>query len=96
MVSFVTQKESADSKLASCLFGKTRRAPFGLLLMRPDEAFYLREIVRRCGVGLGAVQRELAEIVEAGIVERTVRGRQVRARSAACCQRSGRDGARQR
>jgi len=48
-----------------------------LLLGRPDERFYLREIVRAVGGGLGAVQRELKRLVEAGLVEREARGHQV-------------------
>ncbi|HXQ29477.1 MAG TPA: nucleotidyltransferase domain-containing protein [Gemmatimonadales bacterium] len=48
-----------------------------LLLGRPDERFYLREIVRAVGGGLGAVQRELKQLVEAGLVEREARGHQV-------------------
>ncbi|OEU63808.1 MAG: hypothetical protein BA867_00460 [Desulfobacterales bacterium S5133MH16] len=42
-----------------------------------EEPFYLRQIARAAGVGLGAVQRELKKLSEAGIIRRTVRGRQV-------------------
>jgi len=57
--------------------GSTRREVLALLLGRPDERFYLREIVRAVGGGLGAVQRELKRLVEAGLVEREARGHQV-------------------
>jgi uncharacterized protein len=63
--------------LASTLFGRTRQAVFGLLFGHPAEAFYAREIARAVGVSVGTVQRELTELVGAGILERTVRGRQV-------------------
>lgn len=60
--------------LTASLFSKTRRAVLGLLYGHVDEAFYLRQIARVCGGGLGAVQRELAKLSGAGILRRTVRG----------------------
>ncbi len=63
--------------LSATLFGKTRRAVLSLLYGHADEAFYLRQITRTAGVGLGAVQRELQQLLNAGILLRTVRGRQV-------------------
>jgi DNA-binding transcriptional ArsR family regulator len=63
--------------LSSALFGKTRRSVLALLFTRPDESFYLREVVRRTGGGQGAVQRELDRLAQAGIVTKVTRGRQV-------------------
>ena len=63
--------------MSSVLFGQTRRAILGLLYGHPDEAYYLRQLVRLAGVGLGAAQREVKRLAEAGIIRRTVRGRQV-------------------
>lgn len=63
--------------LSGTLFGKTRRSVLSLLYSHVDEAFYLRQIARAAGVGLGAVQRELKHLTEAGIIQRIVRGRQV-------------------
>ena len=63
--------------VAPALFGKTRRALLGLLFSRPDECFYLREVVRAVNAGQGAVQRELQQLAQAGIVCRTQRGNQV-------------------
>jgi len=68
---------SAPDCVARLLFGSVRRDVLALLLGRPDERFYLREIVRAAGGGSGAVQRELKQLVEAGLVEREARGRQV-------------------
>jgi predicted nucleotidyltransferase len=48
-----------------------------LLYGHPDEAYYLRQLVRSAGLGLGAVQREVARLAGAGIIQRTARGRQV-------------------
>jgi len=63
--------------LSSTLFGKARRAVLALLYGHPDEAYYLRQIARVTGVGLGAVQRELKQLSESGIILRTSRGRQI-------------------
>ncbi|MBN2107901.1 MAG: nucleotidyltransferase domain-containing protein [Deltaproteobacteria bacterium] len=63
--------------LSATLFGKTRRAVLSLLYTHADESFYLREITRSAGAGLGAVQRELQSLYRAGIVTRAVSGRQV-------------------
>jgi predicted nucleotidyltransferase len=65
---------------AAVLFGRTRRGILSLLFTRPDEGFYLREIVRRTGGGIGAVQRELGQLTECGIVRRD-EGRFFRANS---------------
>ena len=48
-----------------------------LLYSHVDESFYFRQIARITGIGQGAVQRELKNLSEAGIIRRTVRGRQV-------------------
>ena len=63
--------------LSQTLFGKTRRAVLSLLYSQVDDSFYLRQIVRAAGVGLGAVQRELKQLSDAGIIQRIVRGHQV-------------------
>jgi predicted nucleotidyltransferase len=59
------------------LFGKTRRAVLSLLYGHPTETYYLREIARISGTGLGAAQREMAQLTAAGIVVRRASGRQV-------------------
>ena len=63
--------------LSATLFGKTRRAVLALLYSHVEEPFYFRQIARTAGVGLGAVQRELKKLSEAGIILRTARGRQI-------------------
>ncbi len=63
--------------LSSTLFGKTRRAVLALLLTRPDEEFYLRQIVAEAQTSLGATQRELATLVGAGIIERKEKGKKI-------------------
>ena len=67
----------AASGLAEALFSKNRRLVLSLLLGHADEAFYLRQIVRASGGGVGAIQRELRQLVECGILRRTARGKEV-------------------
>ena len=52
-------------KLGATLFGKTRRAVLALLYSHPDESFYLRQIARVTGAGMGSLQRELKQLSEA-------------------------------
>ena len=67
----------AASGLAEALFSKNRRLVLSLLLGHADEAFYLRQIVRASGGGVGAIQRELRQLVQCGILSRTARGKEV-------------------
>jgi predicted nucleotidyltransferase len=60
----------ARSDPTTVLFGRTRQAILSLMFMRPDESFYLREILRRTGRGTGAVQRELAQLTQCGILRK--------------------------
>lgn len=57
-------------EVALRLFGRTRHAILGLLYARPDREFYQQEITEAAGVNLSAVQRELQNLVEAGLVTR--------------------------
>jgi predicted nucleotidyltransferase len=63
-------------KLGTTLFGKTRRAVLALLYGHPDESFYLRQIARVTGAGMGSLQRELKQLSEAGVIQRSEIGRQ--------------------
>lgn len=53
------------------LFPQVRRKVLALLLMHPDQRWYLRDIARRTGCALGNVQRELRGLAEAEIVATT-------------------------
>ncbi|MEK7403411.1 MAG: nucleotidyltransferase domain-containing protein [Gemmatimonadota bacterium] len=66
-----------SDRSAEVLFGATRRAVLALLLGRPDERFYLREIQRAIGAGIGPVQRELRQLADAGLIRREAHGNQV-------------------
>ena len=63
--------------LSSALFGKVRRALLALFYSRPDESLYLRQIVRMTSLGQGAVQRELKQLADAGIITASRHGRMV-------------------
>jgi DNA-binding IclR family transcriptional regulator len=43
------------------------------MFLRPDESFYLREVVRRTGCGTGSVQRGLKLLTNCGILRRDMR-----------------------
>lgn len=59
-----------DKQLSTFLFNKTRRALLALLHGRPDEKFYINQLMQATGSGSGAVQRELKLMTEAGVVVR--------------------------
>src|ERR1700720_959769 len=63
--------------LSNILFSGRHRSILALLYGDADEQFYLREISRRAGTGIGATQRELRQLSEAGLIQDVRRGRQV-------------------
>ncbi len=67
----------ADNTLGSALFGKTRQALLNLFFTNTDSSFYLRQVAQIIDGGMGAVQRELANLTHAGILIRKTQGRQV-------------------
>ena len=62
--------------LSDTLFGRTRGALLAVLYGNVGEAFYLRQLARRTEITLGAVQRELRQLVDAGLVTRKTLGSQ--------------------
>jgi len=66
-----------NNKLSEILFGKTRQAVLTLLYGHADESFYLRQIVRAAGGGMGAVQRQVNTLVDAGLVTKMHKGKQI-------------------
>src|ERR1700693_853112 len=68
-----------DSRFpARSLFGLTRSALLAMFYGHADQSFYLRQLVRAFGSGHGAVQRELKNLVDMGLIVRKVQGNQVR------------------
>lgn len=72
-------------QLVEILFGAYRRQILGLLLLRPDETFYVREIARLTGVSAGSLHRELKLLTDAGLLLRTTAGNQVRYQADRTC-----------
>jgi predicted nucleotidyltransferase len=68
---------SPADRIARLLFGAVRRDVLSLLYGDPEESFYLREIQRFVGAGIGPVQRELQQLTDAGLIERRERGNNV-------------------
>ena len=66
-----------DNSIVSALFGTVRQRVLALLFVHTDQAHYLREITRIVDAGHGAVQRELKQLVDSGLLTRTRRGNQV-------------------
>lgn len=62
---------------ALSLFGKTRQTLLALLYSRADEEHLQESLIQLAGLGRGTVQRELEFLARAGVIRRTVRGRQV-------------------
>ena len=72
-----TQELAPRPQLVEVLFGAYRRQILSLLLLRPDESFYVREIARVTGVPAGSLHRELKSLAESGLLLRTSVGNHV-------------------
>ncbi len=57
-----------NNDAAHALFGKVRRCLLSLLFLNSDRTYYFREIRDVIGSGSGAVHRELANLIDAGLV----------------------------
>ena len=54
--------------LADALFGSTQQRVLGLLFGQPERSFYANELIALANSGTGAVQRELARLVQSELV----------------------------
>lgn len=54
--------------LADALFSGTQQRVLALLFGQPGRSFYATELIGLAGAGSGAVQRELARLVQSGLV----------------------------
>ena len=68
---------TAAHNLSSALFGKVRSSVLALLFCHCEKSSYFREIERTVGMGRGAVQRELENLVNVGMIVRRKQGNQV-------------------
>src|SRR5882724_11045840 len=62
--------------LSETLFGHTRAAVLAVLYGHVGDAFYLRQLARLTDISLGPVQREIRQLVEAGLVNKRTVGAQ--------------------
>ena len=56
------------------LFPEVRKKVLALLLAKPDQQWYLRDIERRTGLAIGTVRRELIGLANAGIITKSKDG----------------------
>ena len=62
--------------MADALFPKVRQRVLAVLFGNPDRSFYANEVIALAQSGTGAVQRELAALLDAGLLRMTKRGNQ--------------------
>jgi len=67
---------NTKSSIGDALFTKTQQRVLGVLYGKPDQSYYLNELVRLAGVGKGSVTRELAKLTDAGLLTVTRQGNQ--------------------
>lgn len=74
-----SKREGAPSKYSSgvdALFSSTQQRLLALLFGQPERSFYARELIALTESGSGAVQRELAKLVQGGLLAVTSIGNQ--------------------
>jgi predicted nucleotidyltransferase len=54
--------------LSDALFSKVQQRVLGLIFSRPERSFYMSEVIRHVGSGVGAVERELSKLERSGLV----------------------------
>lgn len=67
----------SDNSALSALFNGTCVLLLSFLYGNPGREFYLREIARNIGAAAGSVQREIGNLVLAGLVVKSPHGKQV-------------------
>ena len=66
----------AATSLADALFPKVRQRVLAVLFGTPERSFYANEVIALAQSGTGAVQRELAALSSAGLLNVTRQGNQ--------------------
>jgi predicted nucleotidyltransferase len=80
-----SSKAGGRRRLVELLFGAYRRRILSLLLLHPEQSFYVREIGRLTGVPAGSLHREVSQLTEAGLLARSAAGNQVRYQADRSC-----------
>lgn len=79
------KKPRGSPQLVELLFGDYRRRILALLLLHPEQSFYLREIGRLTRVPAGSLHRELRSLAETGLLVRGASGNHVRYQANRAC-----------
>lgn len=69
-------RERVRTSLADALFTTTQQKVLRLIYGQPQRSFFANELIELTGSGSGAVQRELARLVDSGLVSSQQIGRQ--------------------
>ena len=72
----ITTNSTESVSLADALFPKVRQRVLSVLFGAPDRSFYANEVIALAQSGTGAVQRELADLSAAGLLNVTKQGNQ--------------------
>ncbi len=71
--------------LSSLLFTDYRRKVLGLLLLHPEQQYHQREIARLTATVSGTLSRELAKLVDGGLLRKEAIGNQMHYRANRQC-----------
>lgn len=63
-----TPETGKSASLADALFTTTQQRVLGCLFGQPDRSFYFTELIKLTGAGSGAVQRELKQLTDSGLL----------------------------
>lgn len=57
-----------EQSMIDALFSSTQQRVLGLIFTQPNRKFFAKELIELCDKGSGSVQRELARLVQVGLV----------------------------
>lgn len=72
----ISHPHADTRRIADALFPKGRQRVLAVLFGNPDRSFYANEVIALAQSGTGSVQRELAALSEAGLLNVTKQGNQ--------------------
>ncbi len=72
----INHPHADTGRIADALFPKGRQRVLAVLFGNPDRSFYANEVIALAQSGTGSVQRELAALSEAGLLNVTRQGNQ--------------------
>lgn len=85
VVKMTMKSRPSPTEPSVLLFGEPHRRLLGLLYMRPEQSFHVREIARITGLDAGNAHRTLKRMASAGLVTSTRVGNQVRYQADRTC-----------